>query len=169
MNKYDKLDKLQKLKDNGVINEEEFETEKKKIIEDTEVPNNIKDKKNKMSIICFIVSGLLLVITIAFIMFNISWSEKDDDAYWDYLTAKSSYEDYEDTKYRYRALYEDAREEFKDAEDEYEEVHKTYSFYKYGSYIIGAMAVISFGTGIMFLEIKKKNKRRKNEQKNSKN
>lgn len=160
MNKYEKLEKLQKLKDNGVINEEEFETEKRKIIEDTEVPNETKNKKNKISIICFIVSGLLLVLTIAFFIFSYHWSKKDDDAHWNYLTAENKYEDYEDIKYSYRLLYEDAKEEFEDAENEYKELHKTYNFYKYGSYIIGAATIISFGTGIIFLEIRKKSKRR---------
>lgn len=156
LDKLEKLEKLEKLRESGAINEEEFEKEKQKLLQEKD---NSKFKGNKkISITFFILSGILLIVTIVFVVFSFHWSNEVDDIGMDYWMAKYSYEDYKDLKYKYRALYEDAKEEFEDIEKEYNEKTKKYHFYKYGRYVTGGLCIASIGVGIIFIERKKKNK-----------
>ena len=156
MDKFENLEKLKKLKDSGAINEEEFQIEKQKILKEE---NTIQSKpfgNKKISITFFILSIILLVITISFIAFSIYWSNEQDDASDDY---GGKYEDYKDDRYRYRNLYEDAKEEFEDIEKKYNKISKTYHFFEYGRYVTAGLCIATLGTGFLLKE--KKNKKGK--------
>lgn len=156
MDKLEKLEKLEELKKSGAINEEEFEKEKQKVLKGKE---NTQSKGNKkISIASFILSGLLLVLTIAFVALSFYWYNEVDDIEIEYWSAKYFYDDCKDLKYKYRTLYEDAKEEFEDIEKEHNKRSKKYHFYEYGRYVTGGLCIASLGVGIIFIERKKKNK-----------
>lgn len=154
MDKLDKLKKLQELKENGTISEEEFENEKKKILNENEI-TKFKGNK-KISIIGFILSVILLVITIAFIAFCFYWYNEMDDISMDYYIAMNEYLDYKEEGYTYRYFYEDAKEEYEDLKEIYDEREGKYKFFKYGSYVTGGLCIAALGVGILFIERKKK-------------
>jgi hypothetical protein len=154
LDKLDELEKLENLKEQGILNEEEFEKEKQKILNQKETMHFKGNKK--VSISFFIVSGLLLILTISFIFLSIQCKDEIDEMSLDYLIAKYSYEDYKDEKYKYRTLYEDAKEEYEDLEKEYNKRTKKYNFYNYGKYVTGGLCIASLGVGIIFIERKNK-------------
>ena len=47
MGKYEDLEKLQKLKENGALSEQEFESEKQKVLNETDITNEDKSKENE--------------------------------------------------------------------------------------------------------------------------
>lgn len=159
MDKFENLEKLQNLKESGAITEEEFQIEKQKILkEENTIPSKPFGNK-KISITFFILSIILFVVTISFIAFSIYWSNEQDDASDDYFMAKWKYEDYKEDRYRYRNLYEDAKEEFEDEEKKYDKISKTYHFFEYGRYVTAGLCVATLGTGFLLKE--KKNKKGK--------
>lgn len=60
MEKFEELEKLQNLKSNGIITEEEFEIEKHKILNNTSDNTKVKTG-NKKSAIISIVLGLIMM------------------------------------------------------------------------------------------------------------
>lgn len=154
MNKIEKLEKLQELKESGAINQKEFDKEKQKILEEK---GTTKFKENKkVSIACFISSLILLVITIAFIVLSYYWREEVEEIDMDYFSAEMLYNDYKKDDYR-GTYYEKAKEEYEELKEEYEERKQKSDFYEYGRYLTGGLCVVSLGIGIIFID-KKKNK-----------
>ena len=154
MDKLGKLEKLEELKKSGTLTEEEFENEKQKILNEKQ---NVSSKGNKkVSNTFFILSLILLVLTVAFVVISFDRYEEMDEVEWDYYMAKGTYEDYKDYRYTYRSLYEDAKEEYEELEEEYNEKLDEYHFYEYGRYVTGALCIVSIGLGIIFKEKKKK-------------
>lgn len=60
MEKFEELEKLQNLKSNGTITQEEFEIEKQKILNNTSDNTKVKTR-NKKSAIISIVLGLIMM------------------------------------------------------------------------------------------------------------
>lgn len=97
MVKAEELEKLKELNDNGIITEEEFKSEKQKILNEPNTKQKDTSKKwYKKSKTWLIVLGVSLVI---FVILLISWlvtSKKYDDLWEQHFKA-----DYEQTNYRY--------------------------------------------------------------------
>jgi len=77
MNKIDKLERLQKLKESGALTNEEFETEKQKILD---VNNQKANKNNRVKIILIIIFLTIVLITFICLVGQNSWkgsSEQD--------------------------------------------------------------------------------------------
>lgn len=157
MDKYEKLQKLNSLKESGTLSDEEFKKEKEKILNE-EVVTKTKGNK-KISIIFFILSGIFLILTISFVLLSFYWYEEYDDAQMDYFMAQSNYNSIKDSRYSYRYLYDEYKDEYEDAKEKYDKLSSKYHFYEYGRYVTGGLCIASLGVGFLFVERKKKNKK----------
>lgn len=150
MGKVEDLERLKKLKDNGVITEAEFESEKQRVLNSN---SRTIVKKNKSKIF-FIITGICILVTIAFVFLFFYWSgvEKDaysgENGYYGYLLAKMQYDD--------NII---SRTEFKEIEKEYNTVKNTLDFFEYGKFVVGGVAIICLTTGVV-LKIKEKGRRK---------
>lgn len=71
MNKFEKLERLQYLRQNNAITEKEFETEKKKILKDTSSEKtNIESKKVKQTMKLWQIVLMIILIIVARIYSN---------------------------------------------------------------------------------------------------
>lgn len=157
MDKFEKLKKLNSLKESGTLSEEEFNKEKEKILNESETK---KPKGNKkMSILFFILSGIFLVLTISFALLSSYWYTDYDKAQMNYYMADNDYRSLKDSSYRYRSLYEEYKEERDEAKEKYDKLSGKYHFYSYGAYVTGGLCIASLGLGFLFIERKKKNKK----------
>lgn len=133
-NKYNEIEKLNKLKENGTITETEFEVEKYKILNSTS--RKMLNKK-KISKKCFIFVGIEIICTIIFICLSIYHYGKGDEISW----KTSSYYTYiGDDTYKI------------ECDKEYEKGDT----FKYASIITGGISLASLITGIIF-KVKEKN------------
>lgn len=127
-NKYSELEKLNQLKSDGTITEEEFEVQKSKILNST---SRKMLKKKKILKKCFIFVGIEIIFTIIFICLSIYHYGKGDEisrktsAYYTYIS--------DDT---YKIEYD-------------KECEKGDTF-KYASIITGGISLVSLITGIIF-------------------
>lgn len=148
MKKYEELEKLIELKENGILTEEEFETEKQKILNNN---SKIKIKQSKFKIF-FILTIIFAVLTIISVCLYNHFSDVADDAYW----GENGYDGYYLAKLNYKSNLI-SRDEYKEIEKEYETIENAFAFFEYSSYVVGAATVIFLITGII-LKIKEKNK-----------
>ena len=129
-NKYNELDRLNKLKLNGTISETEFEVEKYKILNSNSTSKNTKCKSTR----CFIFVGVEIVFLIIFIFLSVCHYNKADN-----ISKTSSY-------YLYNNIT--LKNEMQS------EIEKGNSF-KYASIIIGGLSIVFLITGTVF-KIKEK-------------
>lgn len=76
MGKYEKLERLQKLKEDGILSDAEFETEKQKILNDSKDIKTKKEGIKRLSKIFFILTIIGIIITIIAVGFSIYLSSQ---------------------------------------------------------------------------------------------
>lgn len=156
MNKYDELSKLQKLKEDGTLNNEEFELEKQKILNNVKM-NKMTPKNKKILIMCTsVLTILFMVITIIFTSLAVQQAmdtstdlgvrlevEKNRDMA-DYYKSKND---------NYK--YEQAMEKVKNAEEELERKQNIESLTSWAPYVAGGVTIALL---VVTIILKKKNK-----------
>ena len=156
MNKYDELSKLQKLKEDGTLNNEEFELEKQKILNNVKM-NKMTPKNKKILIMCTsVLTILFMVITIIFTSLAVQQAmdtstdlgvrleiEKNRDMA-DYYKSKND---------NYK--YEQAMEKVKNAEEEWERKQNIESLTSWAPYVAGGVTIALL---VVTIILKKKNK-----------
>lgn len=140
------LERLNKLKDNGVITEAEFESEKQRLLS---YNSQTKARKNKSKIF-FIITGICVLLTIVSVCLFFNWYNIEQDAYW----GENGYYGYNFARLQYDD-YTINRAEFKEIEKEYNSIEKTRDFFGGSMFVVGGIAIISLITGII-LKIKEK-------------
>ncbi len=148
MERYEELERLKELKENGILTEKEFNTEKQRILNNN---SKIKIKKSKFKIF-FILTIIFAVLTIISVCLYNHFSDVAVDALW----GENGYYGY----FLAELQYEDnliSRDEYKEIEKEYENITNVWAFFEYARYVAGIATVIFLTTGII-LKIKEKNK-----------
>lgn len=160
MNKYEELSKLQKLKEDGTLNNEEFEVEKQKILSNVKM-NKMSSKNKKILIICTsILTILFMLITIIFTILAVQQAmdtstdlgvrlevEKNRDMA-DYYKSKND---------NYK--YEQAMEKVKNAEEELERKQNMESLTSWVPYVAGGVTIALLVVTIVLNKQNKANKK----------
>lgn len=160
MNKYEELSKLQKLKEDGTLNNEEFELEKQKILSNVKM-NKMSSKNKKILIICTsILTILFMLITIIFTILAVQQAmdtstdlgvrleiEKERDMA-DYYKSKND---------NYK--YEQAMEKVKNAEEELERKQNLESLTSWVPYVAGGVTIALLVVTIVLNKQNKANKK----------
>lgn len=161
MNKYEELSKLQKLKEDGTLNNEEFELEKQKILSNVKM-NKMSSKNKKILIICIsILTILFMLITIIFTILAVQQAmdtstdlgvrleiEKNRDMA-DYYKSKND---------NYK--YEQTMEKVRNAEEELERKQDIESISSWAPYTAGGVTIALL---VVTIVLNKKNKANKKE------
>lgn len=145
-NKYNELEKLNELKKDGALTEEEFEIQKSKILN-----ANVKTKKNNRNIskYFFILVAVFVMITIGFVFYHKKCEQEHDD----YLSEHMS----TDVELKWGSI---TKSEYEQIEKQKEKNRKTEDTANKMIYISGGITIVLLSAGIIFKVIElKKNKK----------
>lgn len=148
MEKYEELERLQKLKENGTLNNAEFELEKQKILskDDVKIKEGKKYKKG-LAKIFFILTMVGVIITIFLTIFYFYY---EDEVFNKNLFSEESM--FAKENYNYGLI---TREEYKEIIDNDKKIENRLHSIQYGAWGTSAITVIFLITGIIF-KIKEK-------------
>lgn len=151
MTKFEELEKIQDLKNNGAITDTEFEKEKQRILNTVNTSNTTNRTTSKKGTAKLFFTLTVVGIIIAIVL-TIGYCYYRDnvwyDIYFDYTATKRSYDEYD--KYSTLRGRKENKKELEEVDSKYKKANNILHTFEYGAWGTGGLTVAFLIIGIIF-------------------